>query len=780
MSKGRALEVPQGGVSRSGSRWRMLIPSATAFFTGGCILILVVVASRLAARSVGSSLYTGTSILGVVLAGLALGNYAGGRIADRYHARRSLAVLFGLSSAVCVGIVVMNNVMGEWMWLWRLSWPSHVLVHILFVLFLPLTLLGAVGPILAGMAVGSAPAGEGRGQRSEVGNPTPDPRPLTPEAVANVGRTIGSIHAWGAAGGVAGALLATFFLVPALGNVAILWLIGTALLTMAVLYWVSCWVMYLWGMVFVALLTMGMAHEPWAQDAGTAAFLRAQPDPNVVYQAETPCGYVAVRRIASRPDTRAFVQDSLARSEMAINDPTSLSDFYLKVYAGLTQGLSVNRKNPSMLVLGAGGYAFPRYLRAAWPDSRIQVVEADPGVTKAAAAAFGLDRDMAIQTITMDARGYVDWLAKAGPAGKTAGRYDFIYGNALEDGAVPFPLLTKEFNERIAGALAEDGVYLIHLSDARRSGRLLGVVVNTVRETFPHVYVIAGQGGSLAPGTAFVVVAAQRRLDPQTILDEHNQHLKFALLDDAQIADLRQRCGRIILTDDYAPVDHLLAPTVRHNATEMLARKYVDRARESQRANRYEQSVQWYHAALELDPAQAVAAYEQIGLMYMAWNKPEEAIDAFRSAIQAHGETPDGRAAIGSIHMNLGLLLGRTDRLKEGKRQLAEAVEAFRVELDENPNSAVLWEQLGDTSAALGSYKEASEAFDKAVTLEPRNLSHYHNLARALEFQHRYDEAVAVVEKHLRLAREQGHRDLAAQLAQYIEVLKYNKVKRAR
>ena len=80
---------------------RMLVPSATAFFASGCIMILELVASRLVARDLGASLYTWTSIIGVVLAGLAMGNYVGGRLADRFHARRALAVLFGFLSGLC-------------------------------------------------------------------------------------------------------------------------------------------------------------------------------------------------------------------------------------------------------------------------------------------------------------------------------------------------------------------------------------------------------------------------------------------------------------------------------------------------------------------------------------------------------------------------------------------------------------------------------------------------------------------------------------------------------
>ena len=100
---------------------RMVVPSATGFFSGACLVVLELVASRLVAGALGSSLYTWTSIVGVALTGISVGSYLGGRMADRRDARRALAVLFGLSSAACVGIVVANNLIGSWMWLWRLS-----------------------------------------------------------------------------------------------------------------------------------------------------------------------------------------------------------------------------------------------------------------------------------------------------------------------------------------------------------------------------------------------------------------------------------------------------------------------------------------------------------------------------------------------------------------------------------------------------------------------------------------------------------------------------------
>ena len=82
-------------------RWPLLAPSATVFISSFCIMVLELVAARLIARYLGSSLYTWTAVIGVVLGGITLGNYVGGRIADHYPARKSLAVLFAICSFGC-------------------------------------------------------------------------------------------------------------------------------------------------------------------------------------------------------------------------------------------------------------------------------------------------------------------------------------------------------------------------------------------------------------------------------------------------------------------------------------------------------------------------------------------------------------------------------------------------------------------------------------------------------------------------------------------------------
>jgi len=727
----------------------MLVPSMTMFFASSCVMILELVASRLVAQDLGSSLYTWTSILGVVLAGISVGTYIGGRIADRYHARRSLAVLFGLSSAACVASVVFNNVVGDWTWLWQLSWPVHVFLHVALVFLVPSTLLGTISPVVAKMALD---------------------RGLAP------GRTVGVIYAWGAAGGIAGTFLAGFFLIARFGSIAIIWSIGAALLVMALLYWVSCLALHLWGLLFGALATMGMAPADWAHEVGVAAGLRMPEDPTVIYEDETSYCHLAVRQVSERPDRRAFWQDQLKHGELIIGDVTNLQCFYAKIYAALTWGLSEAKTPRAMMVIGGGGYAFPQYLNVQWPDSHVEVIEIDPGVTKAAIEAFGLSKDTTIQTVNMDARNYVDQVLRRDGAGAAVERYGFVYADVIHDSSVPFQLVTKEFNDKMARLLADDGVYLVNLIDTYENGRFLGAVVSTLEQTFPCVYVIGNRVGRASLRDTFIVVATARQFDPAKILRQYSAHLPFWLLNDSEIAYLKDKARHLVLTDDYAPVENLLTAVVRQGATERLARKYLREAAALQKAGQRERSVAKYQRAMELDPSMSIKACNAIGCMRIEQDNREGAAEAFRKAIAYQVESGLEQTAIASVHKNLGMLLRRMDQPAEGRKHLAEAVKWFRIDLRRNPNSVVVWDWLGDTLVVMGDLKGASDAFERAVALEPENADSHQKLAKALELQDRYDEAIAVARRLVDLLKRQD-RKAAVQMSQYVEILEYKRVK---
>jgi MFS family permease len=75
------------------------------FVASGCTLVLEIVAGRVLAPFAGVSIQTWTGAIGVVLAGISLGSYLGGVLADRRGSGRMLGLLLaagGLASlAVC-------------------------------------------------------------------------------------------------------------------------------------------------------------------------------------------------------------------------------------------------------------------------------------------------------------------------------------------------------------------------------------------------------------------------------------------------------------------------------------------------------------------------------------------------------------------------------------------------------------------------------------------------------------------------------------------------------
>jgi predicted membrane-bound spermidine synthase len=525
-------------MNKSGSSLAILVPALTAFFSGGCIMILELVAGRLIARHLGSSLYTWTSVIGVVLAGITIGNYLGGRIADRFTSKKALATLFGIASVTCVAILVMNNLVGHWRWLYDFAWPARIFAHVCLVFLIPSALLGTISPVVAKMALDKNLA---------------------------TGKTVGTIYAAGAAGSIAGTFLAGFYLIAAIGITAIICTIAGVLVLIAILYYPRFWILYVWAAILAAVTVLATAQPDWAKFAGAALALRTKPDPDTIYETESQYSYIAVR-LSPYSDEHELIVGRFPQSGILMADPTSLQAHYERIYAAVTRKLSRRKDTFATLSIGGGGYVFPRYLEHFWPQSRIDVIEIDPAVTEAAICAFGLDPDTTINTFNIDARNYVDSLLQERHAGGPIKRYDFIYGDAFCDFAVPFHLVTKEFNDKIARILSDDGVYLLNLIDVFDSGLFLSAAVNTLYQSFRYVYVLSSDRPTNILSN-FVAIASKRPVDIDDIADHYELKNSFLwILDETDIQTLTNKTEGLVLTDDYAPVENLFAPAIRITA----------------------------------------------------------------------------------------------------------------------------------------------------------------------------------------------------------------------
>lgn len=493
-------------------RFHPLTATLIVFLSNFGIMVLELVAGRLMAPLVGVSLYTWTSIIGVILAGISLGNYLGGQIADRWASRTVLAWQFALSalgSASILALIELVNPMREW----EMPVILGVLVIFATVFLLPGTLLGTISPVVV---------------------------KLTLVDLNRTGDVVGRIYAAGAAGSIAGTFAAGFFLISAFGTRLLVWGVAGGLLLIGVFIGLSGRGRQRFGALGLLVLFVGLSGLAWQQGWLTSSCLR-----------ETDYFCIKVRSDDEEPNLRVLTLDRLVHSYVYLDDPARLRYGYEKVYAEMVKAAFPGEKPLSVFFIGGGGYTFPRYLEVVHPGSHIEVVEIDPGVTLTAYEQLGLPADTSIISHNDDARNFMDRL----PAGQ---RYDLIIGDAFNDFSVPYHLTTLEFDQRVASHLTDNGLYMVNIIDGQQ-GHFFRAYVSTLQQVFAHVYVspVADKLGQLSRQT-YVIVAANYQLPIHQSKETSPLNEDFVTAE--ELAAYLEQGPRLTLTDDYVPVDNLLAP----------------------------------------------------------------------------------------------------------------------------------------------------------------------------------------------------------------------------
>jgi spermidine synthase len=491
------------------------------FVSSACVMILELVAGRIIAPYVGVSLYTWTSVIGVVLAGISLGNYLGGKLADRWGSFRLLGLLFlfggllsiGILAAEALGLRLPNN--------WPIVLRILALTAALF--FPPSVLLGTISPVVTKLAI---------------------------RDLAKTGSTVGRISAAGTVGSIVGTFATGFVLISLFGTHLIVGGVAVVLLLMAAIFLLSS---VRRGRVELGILALGLI-------AAGAALMYTQGWLNSRCTLETNYFCIKVREEEQQGATvRVLILDRLVHSYSSLDDPRRLVYSYERAYAELTAYTALRNPELSALFIGGGGYTFPRYMEAVYPNSALDVIEIDPGVTRIAYEMLGLSRDTRIVSYNEDARMF---LARA-----PVRQYDLIMGDAFNDYSVPYHLTTLEFNEQVQAWLAEGGLYMVNLIDGPRRD-FLRAYIHTLQQTFAHVYVIPSiRTWRDSPRVTFVIVATDMPLaqgDFQLIDGGDGDKLVADMLLPRADVDAILREGRLaLLTDRFAPVDQMLAPVFR-------------------------------------------------------------------------------------------------------------------------------------------------------------------------------------------------------------------------
>jgi len=489
-------------------RQKLWNPNAVVFISSGCIMVIELVAGRITAPQIGVSLYTWTSIIGVVLAGISLGNYLGGRLADRFASEGFLGLIFSLASFASLSILWLTN------WAHELNPPDvplmvWIVAYIALLFFLPSMVLGCISPIVVKLSLSD---------------------------LKRTGTTVGKIYACSSVGSIAGTFATGFFLISWFGTRTVVLLVAVVLFLMG-LYFLSAkgW---RWAILLLVLFVLALGLLQWKQLLESTCLRETN--------------YFCIKVHEEEIEGKAVLKlilDRLVHSYVDLEDPTRLVYGYEQAYAAVLQPFLKQHPDLRAFFIGGGGYTFPRYLEILYPQSEVDVAEIDPQVTEVAHHVLGLPRDTHIRTYTRDARILVE-------EGTIRGPYEVVIGDAFNDYSVPYHLTTLEFDQAIADMLTDDGLYVVNLVDSFRRGHFLRAYVRTMQRTFAHVAVIpVAEGWEDSVRTTFVIAASQVSLDLSQVPDSG-----YIPWSEEELAGFLAMEPPLILTDDYVPVDNLLAP----------------------------------------------------------------------------------------------------------------------------------------------------------------------------------------------------------------------------
>jgi spermidine synthase len=380
------------------------LAAALVFFASAAVLVLEILAVRLLAPYVGLTLETYTTVIGVVLAGIAVGAWAGGRLADRVAPRRLLGPLLVAGGLLAAATLPAVRLLGE-------ADDGAVLVGLLAFLP-PAAVLSAVTPVVAKLQLTD---------------------------LERTGSVVGHLSAISTAGALVGVFATGFVLVAALPNAPIVIGVGLALVLAGVALAGSR-----------GLLAIAVAGAALVVGAGVAAGSPCQVE----------SAYFCARVVPDpeRPTGRVLMLDDLRHAYVDLADPRHLEFRYVQQIAGVADALRPAPPAPlRALHLGGGGFTLPRYLSSTRPGTDNVVLEVDRRVVELGRDRLGLRTGPGLRVRLGDARVTL--------RDEPSESRDLVVGDAFGALAVPWHLTTREFLEEVRRVLRPGGVYALNLID---------------------------------------------------------------------------------------------------------------------------------------------------------------------------------------------------------------------------------------------------------------------------------------------------------------------------
>lgn len=499
---------------------------AVIFVSGGAILALELLASRIMTPYFGVSLYIWTGILSITLVSLALGYWLGGKCAGRSEKPRGLerlTQLFALMPAIAALAIVLACLVYPFLFSPLASWSlvQGAFVACLVLLFLPLVATSAMNPLLVAIALR-------RGDRKSG------------DAGAGYVFFVSTI------GSVAGVLVTAFGLIPYLSNYAATLVIALALAAASLAVALAPSIrLAAPGAVSATALAAAAASILllWQADAYTGRSA-AVAYAGRIWRVEAAYGslFGTVKILRSNPEAdgrflRVYFQDGLTQN--TVDSQGRSMSFYTYALEALAYAYRPDLR--TALVLGLGAGVVPRQL--AHRGVAVDAVEIDPASLRAAREFFGFEPRLA-RVHHADARTFLKRCPRA---------FDVVVVDLFHGDGTPEYLITREFFRNLKHCLAPRGVAVFNTFADLERPRVYAHFLATLKSELPHIALYRPDWRDAVHINSFVVAAVEplppaQRVTLDSVPAQHERAL-WEMLARPRSLDAELLAGGRIVTD---------------------------------------------------------------------------------------------------------------------------------------------------------------------------------------------------------------------------------------
>ncbi len=499
-----------------------LLLQTVIFISGGAILALELLASRIMTPYFGVSLYIWTGILSITLIALAIGYWTGGKLANspRFKTAALLELYCALPAlaSLCIfaACLIYPSTFADLAG-WSLVGGAFVACWVL--LAAPLMTTSAMNPLLVAILAASAKRGDGDG---------------------------GSGHVFfvSTVGSVAGVLVTAFGLIPYVSNYDAVLIIAAVLAALSVTMALMAAKALRRATPILALAVVSLLLSLmllWQADAYTGrASAITYHDKAWRVEASYRSLFGTVKIIKQEPDAngsfkRLYFQDGLTQN--GIESSGRSSSFYTYALEALAMAYRPDARHALALGLGAG--MTPARLAAR--GIQTEIVEIDPASLQAARRFFALD-EQKTRVYQTDARTFVHACPRA---------YDVVVVDLFHGDGTPDYLITRDFFRDLRRCLGKDGIAVFNTFADLHNPVSYAHLLTTLRSELPHLALYRPASVGATHTNSFIVAsAAALRAPARVTLDyvppAHESTLWDMLATPMPLADTLFAGGKIV------------------------------------------------------------------------------------------------------------------------------------------------------------------------------------------------------------------------------------------